>query len=100
MDDSTVIHLPKRHVHADHDVTARAPEGEVLSWGESTAKKRRAPARGIPGVTPKLEYAICREVMKRRWLHNVMTFLMMPLTWKLGIRINYQPDDFYAEVQH
>lgn len=75
-----------------------------LSMDESSAvypqKKSRAPAGGMPGVAPKIEYVIGREVMKRRWLHNVMTFLMMPITWKLGIRINYEPDDYYAEVPH
>jgi len=100
MDESSAIYPPDKSSGAGRSTAALPPKGAFLPWGAAAEKAPRAPAAGIPGIAPRLEYWICREVMKRRWLHNVMTFLMMPLTWKLGIRINYQPDDFYAEVPH
>lgn len=65
---------------------------------QNTRKKSRAPASGMPKIAPKVEYLITREVMNRPWLHGVLSFLMMPLVWKLGTRINYKLDDFYVEV--
>lgn len=63
-------------------------------------RARRAPAAGVPWVSPEFECTLGREVMRKRWLHEVVTFLMMPLAWRLGPRINYVLDDFYVEVPH
>lgn len=32
------------------------------------------------------------------WLHWVLAMLFLPLAWRLGLRINYSPENFYAET--
>lgn len=71
------------------DITAAAP-----------AKKYRPPAADPRLIGPRLERAINQATIRSGWIRSVVSFLILPLIWRLGLRINYSDEDFWVETPH
>ncbi|MFV0410604.1 MAG: DUF4442 domain-containing protein [Paracoccus sp. (in: a-proteobacteria)] len=62
------------------------------------AKEYRPPAAGLSWINPGVEQKLTLATMRKPWLHWLLTMLFMPLAWRMGLKINYSVDDFYAET--
>ncbi|MFV0292191.1 MAG: DUF4442 domain-containing protein [Paracoccus sp. (in: a-proteobacteria)] len=64
----------------------------------SKIKEYRPPAAGLSWINPSIEQKLTLATMRRPWLHWLLTMLFMPLAWRMGLRINYSTENFYAET--
>lgn len=62
------------------------------------AKEYRPPAAGLSWINPAVEQKLTLATMRKPWLHWLLTMLFMPLAWRMGLKINYSVDNFYAET--
>jgi len=65
---------------------------------EPKVKEYRPPAAGLSWVSPTIEQKLTLATMRMPWLHWLLTMLFMPIAWRMGMRINYSADNFYAET--
>ena len=63
-------------------------------------KKYRAPARSAGFPSPHVERWINRATIRSPLLRSIVSYTIMPLIWRLGPQINYDPDNFFVECPH
>ncbi len=64
------------------------------------AKKYRPPAAASRLIGPRLERRINQATIRSGLVRSIVSFAILPLIPRLGLRINYSDDDFWVEVPH
>ncbi|MBO1519949.1 DUF4442 domain-containing protein [Oceanisphaera pacifica] len=68
--------------------------------GNGGDKKYRPPASNFKWISPKVERALNQASMRSPVLRWLLSWIFFPMVCKFGLRINYDPNNFYVEVPH
>ena len=66
----------------------------------TSVRKYRPPAVGGGLIPPHIERWVNRTTIRSPLFRAIASYLIMPLIWRLGPKINYDPDNFFVESPH